>query len=831
MVSEIKQRLREYRTAGMSCRAGRSVSAQNDPLAIPDGPPAQASKTQTIDIEGYAELDLGPERITTTSPVISNMTVHVGAWVTSDAFVFGERDKDGKFRLSLPFPGGAPGGSVLKLQVYVTLVDPESQLSKPFPLGGSFACLRALSTQAPVSVVVNDPYSEQTVCRMTLKAARPFDASGLSASAVVGIDEFNKTLVAMSLEIKRTIEAASVRVPAVAKPFVDGLSFMPNGGSGELGIPALRTHYAAMSSIIEGVDRPLPHALLAYFLQLALAHSGLTIDEAARLPDREFSRFVGDVVMGITKDADGCPYQRDLTLAMGLTFDNECHFTFGLQPVTSEDIGLPYAQPNFIGRDMTPQTRPDLQRVLSVPAAGPKETRRAKLQQLASLLHSEARAALCRAGVIDDCETSATAIMLAVSTIKKMDMSSEAFRLGAQGYTALQGWTPQCYQAAAGVFTRIQNMLRSEKLKISLAVGLAGGASANSQTTEDEGPGQDVPNIDDREGLGGHCFAVMRYQDPGDATGSSLYVRILEGTSCIKVHHEAPSCIRYSVRMTVNGQETVTEPPMSRFLSLLSTSVLKETQVVNRVIGTSASEPAGIQGALDVPGFVRPTIVMRCLHSLDLSSRAGSELAFYKWCVFTGMTGESTDVGTLPLDGIEYKGLSNQLGGGCRPAQLASNSLQGVASSISPEVLGRGIAILNEVWPPLADAETFRKLLNLWEPLAPLTQVNTELGASRRKGVSYVTVACMETPASHALVDAVYETKKLLVDETNEINSSRPDSDGIFLTVMKIGTGVQIMINVPEGPSAGVSEARGPSRALTLMKSLKEAKANIGWRT
>ena len=157
-------------------------------------------------------------------------------------------------------------------------------------------------------------------------------------------------------------------------------------------------------------------------------------------------------------------------------------------------------------------------------------------------------------------------------------------------------------------------------------------------------------------------------------------------------------------------------------------------------------------------------------------------------------------------------------------------SLQGVASSMPPEVLGRGIAILNEVWPPLADAETFRKLLNLWEPLAPLTQVNTELGASRRKGVSYVTVACMETPASYALVDAVYETKKLLVDETNEINSSRPDSDGIFLTVMKIGTGVQIMINVPEGPSAGVSEARGPSRALTLMKSLKEAKANIGWK-
>lgn len=823
MVSELKRRVQALRSGRGVASPPLAPAPVPAPPPAPDGlatpaPPA-AKGVQTLELEGHAELDLGPGAIEGVSPLLEGMTFHVGAWVSSDAFASGRRDGEGRFRLRLPVDART-GTLVLKLQLYVEMVDPETQLCKPFPLGTGLACLRELSAQAPVTVACCDPFSEQQVCLLTLRAASRIDVSGLRASALHDTGRFNRVLEALSADIVRSIREGNVRVPEVARGFVDGLSCMPAAGSARLGIPPLKTHYAALSRLIAGVDRPLPHALLLYYLQTVLTHAGLTIDEANGLANREFARVAGDVAMGITFDADQCPYQRDLALMMGIVIDPELHVSLGLNPVTSEDIGLPFAQHTFIGRDMTPQARPELRAVL----AGGSDSPRARLARCVGLLHGREWPPLCRAAVQDDCETSATAGLLAVSTVRAQDMSAAAFRRGAKGHAAFQAWTPACYEAAGRFFGRMQAMLRSGSLTVDATVGLAGGAAANARTT-DEGGAPEAPGIDERGGLGGHCFAVMRYRDP-DGGADGLYVRILEGTSCMRTYHERPGCPRYRVRMNMDGQESLQELPMSRFLTLLSNTVSMEAQVVNRVIGGGGDKEtvrAGVRGARDIPGFVRPTIVMRCLHSLDPGSRAGSEVAFYKWCLFTGMTEDGADVGTLPLDELEYPGPSGQRGAGCRPACLATQRLQGVASALREEDLSLGVAILNEAWPPLADAATFRGLLNLWEPLEPLSRANAGLGELRRKGVPYTSVACMESPASHALVDVVYEAKRLLVDEVNAVNLVRPDSDGIFLTAAKIGTGVAVVVHVPEAQTA----REGPT--LTLVASIKEAKANLGW--
>lgn len=711
------------------------------------------------------------------------------------------------------------GKDTLMLQLYVIMKDPETELVKPFPLGGSLACLKGLCEGMKQDIEFKDPNSSTTenaedaplVAKMTLQAVRPIQAPGLKPSALRRVAAYNTKLDGLSKVVLTTVENPEWMVPNVAKGYMNGISYLPNGGSAALGIPPVKTHFAAYGGFIDGVDRVLPHAVLAYYLQLVVTQHGLTVREANALSNKEFAKLGGSVLWGLTNDADGCPYQYDRNLAMGLKFDSDFHLSYGLTLATCEDIGMPFAQSTFIGRDFTPLPRPDLRATL-----GERDARK-RIQALAALLHSQPWAPRCRAMLQDDCETSATAGMLAKRTVATQDMSAEAFRRGAAGYTALANWTDECFQQAGAFFTRLQGMLCTGKLAVSTVVGLAGGACASEKNMTAGGDGQ--PSIDSLGDLGGHCFAVMRFMDnEAETEEDGLYVCLLEGTTCMRTYHDRPEGPQYTVCVGTMGKEGKSQRlPMSQFLSILCNVVSMETQVVNRVVGCNFPCMHGIEGAREVAGFVRPTVIMRCLHSLDRSSPAGCDVPFYKWCVYTGMTGEQADLGMVPIDDLEYK-KKDLLGAGCRPAVLADSKLRGLVLSPDAEDRREGSDILDEVWPPMADSATFKALLNLWETLPPLKGVNGGLGSLKRKGVSYTSISCMESPASPAVVDVMYELNRSLVEEANRINLARPDSDGIFLVVDKLGTGLVKTLHVPE-----------VSQSLTFCKSLKEAKAQLGW--
>lgn len=746
------------------------------------------------------------------------MRFFVGGWLSRKTFAYGERDNEGNFSLTLPVDTRSDD-NMLKLQVYVLMKDPETELTKPFPIGETAACMITLCKGGEMTLSIFDSIVGSKASEIKLRATRPVETAWLKRSALYSVAEHNAGLTALSKKIGDVVRSNDIHVPTVAEPFVDGLSCLPFGGSPDFGVPPVMTHYGPFSSIVEGVDCSLPHAMLAYYLQIVVTHHGGTIKDVMELPERDWVRLAGDVIMGLTSDADGNPYEFDRAMVPAIMVNQDLVPSVGFQLVCSEDIGAPFAHSTFIGRDTKPQQRPKIDK----PGSDVKKY----FQYLKQVLHGQAWESLCRALLQDDCETSATAGMLAQNTVRDGDMTAGAFKRGLAGYIVFQSWADADFKAASEFFTKLKQMIQSKLLNIALVVGLAGGAAANTETvTNPSGCAKEEPAIDVREDLGGHCFAVLRYNPPDGKEGP--YVRLLEGTTCMRVHHDRPDGLKYVISMGKNGSEPIQrELSMSTFLTTLSSFVSLETQVVNRVIGgggpRAGSAPVGIQGAQDIAGFVRPTIVAPCLHSLDLSSREGSELGFYKWCLYTGLTGDMCDVGTLPLDDLEYR-KQNKIGAGCRPAELCSQKLRGVGVEIEKEELERGRAILNEVWPPLADQATFQSIMNLWEPLPPLTSVNKNFG--RVDGVSYVTVTCMESPASHALVDVVYQINKILADLTNSINLERDDTDGIIMVVHKLGTGVHKTMHVPDQP-----DKRGALRKLTFSSSLKEAKVRMGWAT
>lgn len=809
MVSKLKQQMRRAR----------------GPAALAGADTKPGGRVQWLELEGQLKLKLGNQDITNGDPSLEGKRFFVGGWVSQDTFVHGERAADGTVSLRVPVDTERDVNT-LKLQLYCHMQDPETQLSKPFPLAESLVSLDELGAGRPARVEFADPIMGLQPSVLRLTPTTRVDTSRLRASAMHQVKANNETMTRLSQRMCDAIKEHSVRVPKIAQPFIDGCGFLPSGGSSALGVPAVMTNYGVMSALVDGVDRYLPHALLGYYLQLVLTHEGLTIDQANALPDQPFARLAGDVLWGVTQTAGGFPYERDLTLATGIQLDPEKGFRVELGPVTSEDVGLPFAASNFIARDLAPLAAPDLGR-LPKATADPRAVYEGCVGAIRGGSWPEQNTALG----IDDCETSGMAGKLAANTVRDKDMGAAAFRraLGLEAGASdsrlhvFKAWTAQDIDKASTFFTRIQRMLKGGSLNISLVVGLAGGAAANTSTTTETGRGTKggCKQVDEMGDLGGHCFAVLRHV----GADSKVYVRLLEGTSCVKFVPDAKDGCTYSVSMGNASAKGKKDTPvvkqtlhLSQFLTLLSAAVSEETRVVNRVIGGGVGPDvagAGIQAGAPVAGFVRPTIAMRCLHSLDATSREGSDMAFYKWCLFTGLGSDADDVGVLPLDSLEY---SKCLGAGCRPACLASAGLQGFGIQLPLKELEVPRAVLNEVWPPIATTEQFHGVIGLWAPLASLSAVNADLKAYRQSGVEYETVTCMESPAAPGLVEVVYRLKAALAALANKINLARPDSDRITMSVARIGTGVDATLHVPKR-----------SLELTFMKSLREAKEQMGW--
>ena len=809
MVSQLKQQMRRARTGA------------------PTAPPGE--RVQILELHGRLDLKLGKREMVKGAPELEGKAFYVGGWVSPTEFRAGQRMDDGSVSLALPVDTHGDFDTV-KLQLYCLMTDPETRLSKPFPIDDGVACVRQLCTCKPVQIHFLDPIMGLDGGVLTLTAKQAVDTSRLRRSAMYRVAESNGLLKQMSDQVGKTLQANKVRVPKAAEGFIQGLGYLPSGGSPALGIPPVMTHYGMLSALVDGVDRYLPHAVLAYYLQLVLTHKGLSADQALALPGPRFASLVGEVLWGVTQTAGGFPYEPDRTLVNALTLDPQKGIAMALTVTTTEDISLSFAAPTFIGRDLAPRPPADLSQLPELPAgtAAPGDPR-AFFQAHARALHAREHEEQNVALGMDDCENSGIAGKLAANTVRDKDMGAGAFlqalefnSKGQSDFHIFQAWTKNDVDKASAFFTRAQTMIKKGELDISLVVGLAGGVAATTDNTGGRAKdGRPAPqSIDDMDNLGGHCFAVLRHTG-GDG---AVFVRLLEGTSCVQVYHDRPDGPKYTVSVGLAGAKDHAhkkrydrEMGMSGFLTLLSTSVSEATRVVNEVIGEggTGSDGGGLKGAARVAGFVRPTIVMPCLHSLDPADRGGSELGFYKWCMFTGLSGDQGDFGTLPLEEGEY---AQCLGAGCRPVSLASTSLKGVGLEVDTHKFEVSRAVLNEVWPPMATHAQFRAVLALWAPLAPLSSLNADLSALRRPGVEYETVTCMETPASPAVVPIVYRLKAALARLVNQINLARPDSDGIAMSVALIGTGVDTTLHVP------VASAK-----LTFTSSLREAQDRMGW--
>ena len=410
----------------------------------------------------------------------------------------------------------------------------------------------------------------------------------------------------------------------------------------------------------------------------------------------------------------------------------------------------------------------------------------------------------------DDCETSTTAAQIAVNTVRDGDMSMSAFlselhsvSVGAQISAhrestekdgVFRNWTPKCYESAAHFFTRLQGMLRSGEIQIKLVVGLAGAASADAACESN------VESIDQAANLCGHCFAVLRHQE---GCGQP-YVRLLEGTTNMRVYADQPDGPKYTCKINKNGEPTSMELPMSKFLTLLSQTAEKNMRVINVAMDQpmDLASVGAVKGGT-ITGLARTTIVTQCLHT----QTSPKDMVFYRWCMFTGLAGDRAECGSLPLDENEFP---NMLSAGCRPATLANVELKGLGFTEN----GPGHEILDEVWPPLADKALFHRLLSLWETPPALSAANADLKKRYRAGVTYTTVSFFESPSSPQILDQIYGIKKIHADTANKIQQDRPDSDGIFMTVHAMGTGVCCTLHVPE-----------QSQTHTFIDSLTKARA------
>ena len=752
---------------------------------------APVLKIQTLTIEGLLCVDLSHDTIKSYADKDGKQW-HVGAWVGGGGFFSAAADPDGKFRLAISLrPRDV---DVLKLQIYVRFADPETGITKPFPVLGGLASLRDLGSTKTVRVEFKDQFGTCPAAHLDLRGDAPIGVP-LVPSILWRVREHNAALQAMCGDLNKEVASLKLRVPGPVGPFMEGLTFLPNGGSEALGIPPVQTSFTALSKHVYGLDRPLPHAFIAYLLQLSLTHSGRTMDEVNALPAREFAKEAGNALWGLTCDADGCPYEPDRTVSMGLTFSREGALTLGLVPTTSENIGLPFGADTFIGDPRAPAKNPcpspaaPAKTPCPSPAA-PAETPCNRLAALQKQILDGDWAEFMRDALKDDCETSAIAGLIATSTVHRGDMSERAFTAGTRACAAFQRWTPQCIENCSKFFTRVQSMLRTGELQVALGVGLAGGASA-TDSTETHGQTQ---SVDDMENLGGHCFAILRHVQ-GDT-----HVRILEGTTCCRTH-------------PLEGEEytaKVASKPckfrLDKFLTLLCQSVARELQVINKEVGGAPPSGNGWRGKREVRGFVRETIVMPCLHSLP----PNADIPFYKWCFSTGLTCSPHDVGCIPLE--EKKPMTV----GCPPVSLCAPTLRALAATLPPKVCELGTAVLDEIWPPLASQETFTKLLNTWGELVPLSRVNQPLQLARNKGVTYISVACMETPCAPALVPLIFEANTIVIKEANRINFAKKGGDGVFVTLHAIGTGVSKVIHVPK-----------KSLTLTYLDSLREAKLKL----
>lgn len=395
--------------------------------------------------------------------------------------------------------------------------------------------------------------------------------------------------------------------------------------------------------------------------------------------------------------------------------------------------------------------------------------------------------------LLDDCESStelATLMRLAAMTIPTV-----AAELGdmLHTWTAFKAYTPSCVDVMSRICNRARAMLENGELKISSVVGMSSEPQAGIVVA-----GQKPVE----ESYGGHCFNVGRVF----LEGGGVRCFLLEGTAAMDEMHvdSFTKGVRVPVTVTNPSGSGPTVQPMlfHDYLSLLARSVTKLTQVINKPIGGRASSggiPLADMGGLETRGWLSCTLFSPSLHS-----GRDVPMGFYHRLVYTGM-GKDADVrGCLPVE-QDATGDGTSFIAGCHPYSLSDVDLKGLDVCVPSEKFQLMRDIMNEAHPPLVDHSVFQRLSEMWGECSPLSTLNGSMPLRRLKGVDYLRVACMESPAVPEFCEPICRIKAEVADLANKINLARPDSDHAYFVcsrtakggLKKEGTGCHLFIDVP----------------------------------
>jgi hypothetical protein len=430
---------------------------------------------------------------------------------------------------------------------------------------------------------------------------------------------------------------------------------------------------------------------------------------------------------------------------------------------------------------------------------------------------------LCTGIIFDDCESTAQLGVLARKTCLTIPEAPVDIRKCVVGWEHLfEAFTDSCWRGVAQIFEKGNGMLRSGYLKVVTSVGIATNASA-----------ADVEN--DTASYNGHCFNVGCVQASPMQVGSSatgnanssatgkVSCFILEGTSSMiqqRVDQHSPV---YTLNVCRGPTQNVFRPEkmdVASACTMLTLWISGSTMILDAPKG-GMPWGGGWPTSSKLTGWVGHLMVM---NSLD--SDPSTHLSFYNRIMYMGWPCVEGGQGCMPVE-ERGKALARGLTGtkestrfvtGCHPYSLNDLDIQGISAELPSEKADLMRRIMNEAHPPMVHHSVLQKLSTYWTPCTPLEDVNVQAQAMREKGVEYIRLAAMETPAVPEFVPLLYEAKRQLIRRANQINMARNDSDGIIGSVETLGTGVHVFLDVPLRDTAFVSYVESLKQALVELK-------------
>ncbi len=406
----------------------------------------------------------------------------------------------------------------------------------------------------------------------------------------------------------------------------------------------------------------------------------------------------------------------------------------------------------------------------------------------------------------DDCESSTLLARLAKLSLLGFtveiahlngNMRITAMKKACADWQVFRGFTDVSWGLMSRFTDRLGGMLKDKYLRVMTSTGLATNASAAEEESN-------------RAEYCGHCFNVGYVKTPDMKQAVPF---LLEGTAAMYAIHVDESTPRVTVTMidSDTGERTgeTKVMDMASFLSALAGTVLLLTSVINRPNGGMSTD-VGWPLPVEVRGWLGKTNVTPAL-----SSAKGTHLSFYSRIMYMGWPCTTQGHGCMPVEERSADGIV----AGCHPFDLTSMDLRAVDATLPADTVRLMADIMEEAVPPQAPPEVVRELANRWIKCRPLEIVNREVDLTRKLGVKYHRVVCMESPCAPEYLSIIHEAKRRLVDEANRINDSREDSDNIRLYSLLEGVDDLLCIDVEDREI----------KKLTIVDSIRQAMGNIAW--